>query len=265
MFKNKYIWITGASSGIGKEMAIQFAQQGAHVAVSARRTERLNELVKEIEQLGQKALAVSCDVADENQVKEAMDKIISEFGQLDIAVANAGFGVGGKVESLTADDWRRQMEVNVVGLTSTITQSLPHLKKTKGSIVLMSSVAAMVSTPGTAAYSASKAAVRSIGQALSMELYGSGVACTTISPGFVESEIGQVDNKGVYRPDWKDFRPKQLMWPTDKAVKTMLKGIRKRKRHVIITGHGKVLAFLGQHFPRLVYGLTVKKIFPGVK
>lgn len=265
MFKNKIVWITGASSGIGKEMAIQFALQGAHVAVTARRTERLDDLVTEIEQMGQKALTVPCDVTNEHQVKEAVEKILSYFDRLDIAVANAGFGVGGKVESLSADDWRRQLEVNVVGLTTTITQSLPHLKKTKGSIVLISSVAAIVSTTQTAAYSASKAAVSSIGEVLSMELYGSGVTCTTILPGFVESEIGQVDNLGVYQPDWKDFRPKQLMWPTDKAVKAMLKGIKKRKRKLIITGHGKILAFLGQHFSGLVYWLTVKKIIPGTR
>jgi short-subunit dehydrogenase len=262
MFQDKIVWITGASSGIGLEMALQFAGQGAHVAVSGRRKERLEDLVKEIENLGQKALAVPCDVAIEQEVDRAVQYIISHFERLDIAVANAGFGVGGKIESLSAEDWRRQLDVNVVGLTSTIKFSLPYLRESNGRIVLMGSVAAMISSPQGAAYAASKAAVRSIGQVVSMELHGSGVSCTTIHPGFIESEIGQVDNNGVYRPDWEDRRPKNLMWPVDKAVKQMLKGIKKRKREILITGHAKVLGFIGRHFPGLIHWATVRKFLP---
>ncbi|HSI71104.1 MAG TPA: SDR family NAD(P)-dependent oxidoreductase, partial [Gillisia sp.] len=182
----------------------------------------------------------------------------------DIAVANAGFGVGGKIESLSAADWKRQMDVNVVGVTSTIKYSLPHLKKSKGSMVLIGSVAAMVSTPQSAAYSASKAAVRTIGQVLAMELNGSGVACTTIHPGYIESEIGKVDKNGIYHAHWEDKRPGHLMWPVDKAVSVMLKVIKKRKREVVITGHGKVLGFFGRHFPSLVHWATVRKYLPGM-
>lgn len=262
MFRNKIIWITGASAGIGREMALQFAKEGADVAISARRIDRLEQLSEEIEQLGRKSLIVPCDVSSESAVKDTVDKIITHFDHLDIAVANAGFGVGGKIESLSADDWRRQFDVNVIGLLNTVKYALPHLKKTKGSIVLMSSVAAMIASPQTAAYSASKAAVRAIGQTLSMELHNSGVNCTTIYPGFVDSEIGQVDNRGVYRPEYKDFRPQNLMWPTDKAVKHMLRGIKRRKRSVVVTGHGKFLAFLGRHFPGFIHWGTVKKILP---
>lgn len=262
MFKDKIVWITGASSGIGREMAIQFAREGAHVAVSARRKERLGELVKEIEKLNQRALALPCDVTREEEVEQAVAKIISHFQRLDIAVANAGFGVGGKIESLSAEDWKRQLDVNVVGLTSTIKHSLPYLRESRGRIVLMGSIASMISSPQGAPYAASKAAVRAIGQVVSMELHGSGVSCTTIHPGFIESEIGQVDNKGVYRPEWRDKRPKKLMWPVDKAVKQMLKGIKKRRREIIITGHGKVLGFAGKHFPSLVHWATVKKLLP---
>lgn len=264
MFKDKTVWITGASAGIGREMALQFARQGADVAVSARREDRLEELVKEIEQIGRSAVAISCDVSREEEVENAVKKVISEFGKLDIAIANAGFGVGGRIESLSAADWRRQMEVNVVGLTSTIKYALPHLRKTNGRIVLIGSVAAMVSSPQSAAYSASKAAVRTIGQVLAMELNNSGVTSTTIHPGYIESEIGKVDKNGVYHEDWEDKRPAQLMWPVDKAVKVMLKGIKKRRREMVVTGHGKVLSFFGRHFPSLVHWATVKKYLPGM-
>ena len=265
MFTNDIVWITGASSGIGREMAIQFARNGAHVAISARRKERLDKVVMEIEKTGRRSLAVQCDVSSEADIREAVDHIITKFGQLDIVVANAGFGVGGKIENLDTADWKRQFDVNVFGLLNTVRYALPHVRQSKGRIVLMSSVAAMISTPQTAAYSASKAAVRTIGQTLSAELYGSGVTCTTIYPGFVESEIGQVDNKGRFRADWKDFRPRNLMWPTDRAVKVMLKGIKKRRTGFIVTGHGKVLAFIGKFFPGLVHFATIKGWLPGPK
>lgn len=264
MFKEKVVWITGASSGIGREMALQFAAKGAKVAVSARRKERLEELVKEIEKSGGSALAVPCNVTDENEVQKTVERLVEHYKRLDIAVANAGFGVGGKIENLAAEDWRRQMEVNVVGLTSTAKQALPYLKKSNGSIVLIGSVASMVSSPNSAPYTASKAAVRAIGQVLSMELYGSGVTCTTIHPGYIESEIGKVDKHGEYHADWHDQRPAALVVPTGKAVKAMLIGIEKKKREIVITRHGKILSFLGRHFPGMVHWATVKKIIPGI-
>lgn len=156
------------------------------------------------------------------------------------------------------------MDVNVVGLTSTAKQALPYLKKSGGSIVLIGSVASMISSPNSAPYTASKAAVRAIGQVLSMELHGSGVTCTTIHPGYIESEIGKVDKHGEYHADWKDKRPAGLLVPTGKAVKAILKGIAKKKREVVITRHGKSLAFLGRHFPGLVHWATIKKIVPGM-
>lgn len=256
MFKDNYVWITGASSGIGYEMALQFAENGAHVAVSARREERLTELVEKIKEKGRQAIAVRCDVADPEDVKRAAEQVYEQLGRLDIVVANAGFGVGGKIEALEPANWKRQYDVNVIGLVSTVRYALPYLKESKGRVVLMSSVTSMVSSRGTGPYSSSKAAVRTIGQTLSLELEGSGVSCTTIHPGFVVSEIGQVDNQGAYRQDWEDRRPKKLMWPTDKAVRSMLKSIKKRKRSVVITGHGIVLAFLGRHFPGLAHLLA---------
>lgn len=255
MFKNNNVWITGASSGIGYEMALQFAENGANVAVSARREERLTELVAKIEAKGRQAIAVRCDVADMEDVKRAAEQVYKYFGRLDIVVANAGFGVGGTIEALDPADWKRQFDVNVIGLVSTVKYALPYLRKSSGRIVLMSSVTSMVSSRRTGPYSSSKAAVRTIGQTLSLELDGSGVSCTTIHPGFVVSEIGQVDNAGQYRQDWEDRRPKKLMWPVDKAVRSMLKHIKKRRRSVVITGHGIALAFIGRHFPGLAHWL----------
>ena len=107
--------------------------------------------------------------------------------------------------------------------------------------------------PKTGAYTASKYALRAIGQTLSMELAGSGVTCTLLHPGFVESEIARVDNDGKHHPDREDKRPRQLMWPADRAARAMVDALHARKREMVFTGHGKVGAFLGQHMPGLVH------------
>jgi short-subunit dehydrogenase len=258
MFKNSVVWITGASAGLGREMAIQFAQQGATIVISARREDKLKEVLSEIEKLGAKGLILPCDVMNEKQIEHCVEQIIQHFGKLDIAIANAGFGIFGLLEELDAKHWRRQFDVNVTGLVMTAKYTIPHLRKTKGRLVLIGSVAGYLPSPKTSGYAASKAAVRSIGSSLNVELHKSGVSCTTIHPGFVDSEITKVDNEGVYHEEFKDPRPKNLMWPTDKAVRVMLKAIYKRKHNYVFTGHGKVLAFIGQYFPGLARRLMLK-------
>ena len=252
-FMDQIVWITGASAGIGRAMAHEFARHGAKVAVTGRRAERLAEVVAELKAAGTDALAVPLDVTDDAAVESAVSRIAAEYGRLDVVVANAGFGVGGRIEKLSTDDWRRQFETNVFGLVSTVRFALPELRKTRGRVALVGSVSSILPAPGFGAYTASKYAVRAIGQTLALELHGSGVTCTNIYPGFVESEIAQVDNNGVFDETRKDKRPSKLMWPTDKAATVMVKAIRKRKREYVFTGHGKVGAFLGQHMPGFVH------------
>ncbi len=256
-FEGQVVWITGGGSGIGRALALAFAKEGAAVAVSGRRLERLELVAAEIESNGGKALAVVCDVTDEASIESAVQEVVGTLGRLDVTVANAGFSVAGKIAKLSADDWRRQFDVNVVGLAMTARYSIPHLKEHKGRLVLVGSVASMVVAPGVGAYSASKYAVRAIGQTLAVELHGTGVSCTTIHPGFIESEIAQVDNQGVYDASRKDTRPQKLMWPADRAAESMIDAIAARKREYTFTGHGKVGAFVGRHLPGLVHlGLT---------
>src|ERR1700712_5399490 len=153
-FENQVVWITGASSGLGKALALEFARQGADLALSARRIERLQALVSEIEALGRSALAVPCDVVDEAAVRQAADTVATHFGRLDIAIANAGFSVGGRIERLDAATWRRQLDTNVVGVAMTARYALPHLRNTQGRLVLIGSIAALLPGPGSGAYAA---------------------------------------------------------------------------------------------------------------
>ncbi|MFU8803357.1 MAG: SDR family NAD(P)-dependent oxidoreductase [Bradymonadaceae bacterium] len=266
-FEAKVVWITGGGTGIGEAMAMEFARRKATVVISGRRREKLDEAAEVIAKLGGEVLALPCDVTLVGDIEEAVKTIVEKYGRLDVAVANAGFGVGGKIEDLTAADWKRQLDTNVVGLAMTIKYTLPELKKTGGRIALMGSVAGTVGFPGNGPYCASKFAVRAIGQSLHGELAGTGVSVTTIQPGFVESEIGRVDNQGVYHESWEDQRPQNLIWPADKAAREMVKAIAGRKREAVVTGHGKAIAFLAYHTPGLVQAVIrrskkAKKIRP---
>jgi short-subunit dehydrogenase len=256
--KENVVWITGASSGIGKAMAFEWARLGYKVVLSARRKELLEEIALEIKHSGGETLVVPVDIMEEKSIENAVQIIVSTWGRLDIAVANAGFGVFGSIDKMTAKDWNRQLQGNVTGLALTVKYALPHLKQHQGRIGLVGSVGAYLPNPYVGAYGASKAAVRSIGLTLQAELKDTGVSCTTVHPGFVVSEIARVDNEGVWHPERPDPRPSNLMWPTDKAAKVMVKAIMQRRRNYVFTTHGRVLVWLQRWFPGLVRTIVSK-------
>ena len=255
---DKVAWITGGGTGLGKAMALESARQGARVAVSGRREDRRRQVVTAIEAAGGEALAVPCDVTSEDSLATAVASVLGRFGRLDVAIANAGFGVGGRFETLPVSAWRRQFEVNLLGAVATARAALPELKKTGGRLALVGSVASVMPYPTGSAYSASKAAIGSLGNTLYVELRGSGVSCTTLHPGFVESEIAQVDNSGAFHEDWVDRRPAWLMWRSDRAARVMLRAIERRRRCRVFTGHGVFAAALVRLCPGLVFWLVAR-------
>ncbi len=259
IFPGKVVWITGGGSGIGRACAIEFAKRGADVAVSGRRLDRLEETCAAVRDHGVRALAAPCDVRDEARLEEVVGEVVGAFGRLDLAMANAGFSAGGRIEDLTAEDWRRQFDINVVAAAMTARFSLPELRKQKGRIMLVGSVAGFVPGPHFGAYHASKHAVRALGATLSAELFGSGGSCTTVHPGFVESEIARVDNAGQFDDARRDKRPASLMWTAERAARVMVRAAEKRKRELVFTGHGKIAAFLGMHFPSLTYRFMTRE------
>ncbi len=251
MADDRVVWITGGGTGLGKGMAVEYARMGLHVAVSGRRRARLDAADEAIEAVGGQGLAVVCDVTEVASVEAAVAEVVAHWGRLDVVLANAGYGVAGRVDALSTEDWRKQFEVNVFGAVTTVRAALPHLHASAGRIGLVGSVAGFLGLPGSSPYSASKAAVATLGGSLSAELASTGISCTTIHPGFVESEIGQTDNDGVFHEDWKDPRPAQLMWSTEKAARVMVRAVESRKREFVFTGHGKLVVFLARHLPGL--------------
>jgi short-subunit dehydrogenase len=251
-FAGRVVLVTGASSGIGAGLAREFAQQGADVVLAARRLSRLAELAAELRATGRRAVAVACDVTRDGAVEEAVSQGLAAFGRLDVVVANAGFGVVGPFARLTLDDYRRQFETNVFGVLRTAAAALPALRQSRGTFVIIGSVSGHVSTPGASAYAMSKAAVHAFAGALRGEVVESGVGVVLVSPGFVESEIRQVDNRGMHHPDSPDPVPRWLVVPTARAARVIARAVARRRREVVVTGHGKVAVWLARHLPWVV-------------
>ena len=166
-----------------------------------------------------------------------------------MAVANAGFGVVGAIEKLAVDDYRRQFETNVFAVLETSKACLAELRKSRGRLVLIGSVAGYVSTPNTSPYAMSKFAIRALALALGPELAPSGVSVTLISPGFIESEIRQVDNRGVHHAHAKDPLPAWLPMRADVAARKIVSAAYRRRREAIVTVHGKALVWLQRFAP----------------
>jgi short-subunit dehydrogenase len=254
-FRDKVVLITGASSGIGAALARAFGSQGAHLALLARRVNRLEVLASELARTGGRALALRCDVTSDEEVRRVCDTAKNLLGKIDVVVANAGFGVVGRVEALGLDDFRRQFETNVFGVLRTIYATLDELKRTEGRLVLIGSVAGYISMPEASPYAMSKFAIRALSQSLFHELRPSNVAVTLVNPGFVESEIRQVDNLGVHHADASDPVPRWIRVSSDKAARQIVRAVAHRRREVAITAHGRALTFTERHAPWFVHSL----------
>lgn len=252
-FKDKAVLVTGASSGIGQELASQLGQFGAKLTLAARRQASLESLADRIAATGApRPLVAICDVTRDGDAEHAVSESVRQWGKLDVVIANAGFGVVGALKTLSIEDYRRQFETNIFGVLRTVYAALPEIEKSRGHVVLIGSVAGWTATPGVSAYAMSKFAIRALANAITPELRLADVKVTLVSPGFVVSDIRRVDNQGVFRAGATDPVPAWLAMSASKAARTILKAVERGKREQIVTGHGKILVLLERFAPWVI-------------
>jgi short-subunit dehydrogenase len=187
---NKVVFITGASSGIGKGVALEIAARGAHLGLLARREELLNEIVDEARAKGVKAIAVAADVRDAKAVREAADRVRGALGPIDMLIANAGIGTADHALRLTPEHAANVININVLGAINSVAAVLPEMvERKRGRLVAISSLAAYRGLAKSAAYCASKAALSSYFESLRIDLRDSGVGVTIIHPGFIKTPL----------------------------------------------------------------------------
>ncbi len=207
--KPSTILITGASSGIGRALAIEYAKRGAHVVVTARREAELSSLCTQIGEIGGRAHHLVCDVADANAAYGLAKRAEEILGSLDMVIANAGVGASAHASRLRLEDVVRTIDVNVRGAMATLMGAIPIMLGQKhGHLVGVSSLAGRRALPGSADYSASKAALAVFMEGLRIDLASAGLFVTDVQPGFVDTAMTAKN----------DF-PMPFMWDAPKAAR----------------------------------------------
>jgi len=188
--EGKVVVITGASSGLGEAAARLLSAEGAIVVLGARRADRIESLADELTRNGGKALAVTTDVTDYDQVQKLVDAAVQSYGRVDVMLNNAGLMPHSPLERGKVDDWNQMIDVNIKGVLYGIAAALPHMKEQKsGHFINVSSVAGHKIRPGGVVYAATKHAVRVISEGLRMEVKPYNIRTTVISPGAVATEL----------------------------------------------------------------------------
>jgi NADP-dependent 3-hydroxy acid dehydrogenase YdfG len=188
--KDRVALVTGASSGIGEATALMLAKAGAHVAVAARRRERLEEVAGRIRAMGSEALVVEADFGVEAEAQRAVQETENAFGRIDILVNNAGVMYLEPVAEADLARWRRMFEINVLGLIAATQAALPGMRARRdGHIVNIASTAGRIASPNGAAYSGTKFAVVAFSESLRKEIYQDRVRVTVVEPGLVATEL----------------------------------------------------------------------------
>jgi meso-butanediol dehydrogenase / (S,S)-butanediol dehydrogenase / diacetyl reductase len=205
--ENKVALITGGGTGIGAATARLFAREGAKVLVTGRRPEPIEVVAKEVG-----GVAVAGDTSDPTHAAEAVAAAISAFGGLDVVVACAGTGMGGSVGDMDDESWRRTFEVNLTGPMVITRAALPAmLKGGGGSVVLVSSTAAMSASPSSVAYDSSKAALNALARGIAVDYGPRGIRANALCPGWVITPMGDGSmdemgaSKGIGRQDAYDL------------------------------------------------------------
>lgn len=188
--KNSVAWISGATSGIGEATARLFANEGASVAVVGRRTEKAKVIAEEIISQGGKAVALTCDVSDPEQVKKSIKDTVSAFGKLNILVNNSGMVDVRQLHEYSSEDWDYVMNVNVRSMYLAFKEAYPFLKKSSRSYVVnIGSISTFVGQAGTPVYTASKHAILGLSRSIAIDYASIGVRCNCVCPGITNTPM----------------------------------------------------------------------------
>jgi len=219
-FANQVAVITGASSGIGWELAKLLARQQCRVGVLARRRERLEALVAEIKAAGGQSACAAADVADHDQTLAAIAQLRDQLGPVDLLVANSGIGVSTNLEPMNAAEVDNMIRVNFLGVVYAIEAVLPEmLQRGRGHLAAVSSLASYKGLPGEAGYCASKAAVNTYLESLRIQLRRRGIAVTTICPGFIKTPM-------TAEHEW----PMPWLMSAEEAARRIARALERRKK-----------------------------------
>lgn len=249
--KSLRVLITGATSGLGKEMGVQLARRGARVALTGRRAKKLNACAEAVRAAGGEALVLLGDVTRPEDVRRHYEEIRTHWGGLDWAILNAGVGDSNSAQEFSAENYHWTFSTNVGGTVNWIEAVLPDMLQAKsGTIAGIASIAGYRGLPKSGAYCASKAAMITLLESTRVDLRGTGVDVVTVCPGFVKSEM-------TGRNDPKDM---MFLLETDDGVRRILEGIEKKKRLVHFPWQlSCLMIYVVHNLPDWFYDLVIQR------
>jgi dehydrogenase/reductase SDR family protein 7B len=261
--QNKVAIITGGSSGIGKALATEFGLHGFSVMITGRNQEELNKTVSELKQKGISVVGFQADVSKEEDNRQMAAAAIHSFGRLDVLINNAGISMWAMFEEVDIDVIKKVMDINFYGVLYATKYCLPEIKKNKGSIVGISSIAGYRGLPGRAGYSASKFALNGFLEVLRTELLKTGVHVLTASPGFTSSNIRKRSLTKDGTSQGESPRDESSMMSAEECARYIYNAVLNRKRSIVLTTQGKLTVFLNKWLPsvtdRMVYNVMAKE------
>lgn len=268
--KDKVVVITGASSGIGKSLAFEFARRGANLVLGARQYVTLCEITEDLQkQHAIKAIAVKCDVSVEEDCAQIIKQAILTYGRIDMLINNAGISMRALFNDVDVNVLKSLMDVNFWGTVYCTKYALPEILKTKGSVVGVSSIAGYKGLPGRTGYSASKFAMNGFLDALRVETLKTGVHVMTACPGFTASNIRNTALNKEGNQQGESSLDEQKMMTSDEVAKRIANGVENRSRTLIMTFQGKLTVLLSKLIPafldKMVYNVFAKEKDPLLK
>jgi dehydrogenase/reductase SDR family member 7B len=256
--ENKVVIITGASSGIGKALALEFARPGFDLVIAGRNKERLDAVAEEASQKGIRVSAVLADVSIENDCKNIIETAVQDFGAVDILINNAGISMRAIFEFTDLEVIKKLMDVNFWGTVYCSKYALPHLLKSKGSVTGVSSIAGYTGLPGRTGYSASKFAMQGFLETLRVENMRKGLHVLIACPGFTASNIRNTALSNDGSQQGESPRDEGKMMSAEIVARKIKKAIVNRKRTLILTSQGKTTVLLKKLFPAFLDKMVYK-------
>eukprot|EP01029_Cantina_marsupialis_P014614 TRINITY_DN3204_c0_g5_i1.p1 TRINITY_DN3204_c0_g5~~TRINITY_DN3204_c0_g5_i1.p1 ORF type:complete len:270 (-),score=46.90 TRINITY_DN3204_c0_g5_i1:46-855(-) len=253
----KIVVVTGASSGIGKALAFEFASRGAKLVLAARNVEKLKEVEDEITKLGNEVISVKTDVSIEEDCKNLIEQTVTQFGGVDVLINNAGISMRALFADLELSVLKQLMDVNFWGTVYCTKYAMPHITKAKGSVVGVISIAGYIGLPARTGYSASKYAIRGFLDTLRVENLKTGVHVLVAAPGFTASNVRNVALTADGSSQGETPRDESKMMSAEECARLIANAVVKRKRELIMTFmEGKFTVWLKKWFPSLLEKLT---------
>lgn len=264
-YTGKVIVLTGASQGIGKALALALAPQKPRLVLAARDVDALRAVEAECQALGATTFLVRTDVTDEEQCRALIRQTVAATSALDVLIHNAGGGMNARFDEMSdISVFEKLMRVNYLGPVYLTHEAIPHLKKSRGQIVCIASVAGLTGVPLRTAYAGSKHAVFGLFESLRIELEELGVAVTMIAPDFVQSEI----HKRAYGPDGKPVGDTTIAerkaMPAPECAALIVDAMERRQRLLVTSLRGKLGRFARLVAPRLIDQIANRAIRRGV-